>query len=165
MKLQRRCLIFRSFQTHSTFPVTAWTHWRHRRPRARSVELFQPLLELTDVLARDQLLKQGQFFSYFILFLWWQTAIVTACAQPNLRQVQNLDLGCLYRRLGNHNNCYHGLGGHNKQHASVNLLLLIYYCIHTTMATTLSCACEPYTKNRKPVNCGNVANLTSGYTR
>lgn len=43
--------------------------------------------------------------------------------------------------------------------------LLIYCCIHTTMATTLSCACEPYTKNRKPVNCGNVANLTSGYTR
>lgn len=81
MKLQRRCRIFRSFQMHSTFPVTAWTHWRHRRPRARSVELFQPLRELTDVLARDQLLKQGQFFSYFILFLWRQTAIVTACAR------------------------------------------------------------------------------------
>ena len=79
--------------------------------------------------------------------------------QTNLRQVQNLDLGCLYRRLGNHNNRYHGLGGHNKQQASVNLLLLIYCCIHTAMATTLSCACEPYTKNRKPVNCGNVDNL------
>lgn len=94
---------------------------------SRPIELFQPLLELTNVLARDHLLKQGQFFSYFILFLWWQTAIVTACAQPNLRQVQNLGLGCLYRRLGNHNNRYHGLGGHNKQHASVNLLLYSYY--------------------------------------